>query len=178
MKATVTFIVIALLALLAPTASAQTHTPLDHDTGEVKESAEGRSYSPYAGRTYPTRVFFGDTHHHTANSGDAFMGGNRLSPEDAYRFARGEEVVSSSGIPVKLSRPMDFLVISDHAEGLGVMYEVYSENPVFMGDETLRRWNKAMKAGGKEAADVMNEVVSGQAQGTLVFSLIQTIRSY
>jgi len=58
-----------------------------------------KRYSPYAGRKYPTRVYFGDTHHHTNNSGDAFMGGNTLTPEQAYRFARGEEVVSSSGVP-------------------------------------------------------------------------------
>jgi hypothetical protein len=67
-----------------------------------------KRYSPYAGRKYQTRVFFGDTHNHTSNSGDAFMAGNRLSPEQAYRFARGEEVVSSSGVPAKLSRPLDF----------------------------------------------------------------------
>ncbi|MEA3411149.1 MAG: DUF3604 domain-containing protein [Pseudomonadota bacterium] len=132
-----------------------------------KETGMTASYSPYAGRNYPSRVFFGDTHHHTANSGDAFMNGDRLGPEDAYRFARGEEVISSTGIPAKLSRPLDFLVISDHAEGLGVMVEVYNGNPAFMGDDTLRRWNKAMKAGGKEAGDAMNEVISAQAQGTL-----------
>jgi hypothetical protein len=135
-------------------------------TGQTGNHSTDVSYSPYADRDYPTRVYFGDTHHHTANSGDAFMNGDRLSPEDAYRFARGEQVVSSSGIPVKLARPLDFLVISDHAEGLGVMYEVYNGNPLFMGDETLQRWNKAMKAGGKAAADATNEVVSGQAQGT------------
>ena len=116
---------------------------------------------------YPTRVYFGDTHHHTANSGDAFMNGDRLSPEDAYRFARGEQVVSSSGIPVKLARPLDFLVISDYAEGLGVMYEVYNGNPVMMADETLARWNEMMKAGSKEAGIAMNELVSAQAQGRL-----------
>ncbi len=124
-------------------------------------------YSPYAGREYPTQVFFGDTHHHTANSGDAFMNGDRLGPEEAYRFARGEEVVSSTGVRVKLSRPMDFLVISDHAEGLGVMYEVYNGNPVMMADETLARWNQMMKAGGDEAAAATNELISAQAQGTL-----------
>jgi hypothetical protein len=142
-------------------------TPNEMAPGPVEQSTSERGYSLWAGRDYPTHVYFGDTHHHTANSGDAFMGGNRLSPEDAYRFARGEEVVSSTGQRVKLSRPMDFLVISDHAEGLGVMYEVYNGNPAFMGDETLQRWNKVMKAGGKEIADVMNEIVSGQAQGTL-----------
>ena len=126
-----------------------------------------KRFSPYAGRRFPTRVYFGDTHHHTANSGDAFMGGNRLSPEQAYRFARGEEIVSSTGVPVRLSRPLDFLVISDHAEGLGLMYQVYEGNPAFMADPTLAKWSKAMKAGGNEAAAAASEVVSAQAQGTL-----------
>jgi Protein of unknown function (DUF3604) len=126
-----------------------------------------RDYSPYANRKYPTHVYFGDTHHHTANSGDAFMAGDRLGPEDSYRFARGEQVTSSTGIPVKLSRPLDFLVISDHAEGLGVMYEVYKGNPVMMADPTVKRWSEALKAGGEEALKAKNEVVSDQAQGKL-----------
>ena len=71
------------------------------------------------GAIIPTRVLWGDTHLHTANSLDAAAFGNTLGPEPAYRFARGEEVVSSSGQPVKLSRPLDFLVVADHAEGLG-----------------------------------------------------------
>ena len=95
------------------------------------------------------------------------MAGNRLTPEEAYRFARGEEVVSSTGVPAKLSRPLDFLVISDHAEGLGLMFQVYEGNPAFMQDPILAGWNKAMKEGGKAAADAANDVVSRQAQGTL-----------
>ncbi len=154
------------LLLAAPVA---THAA---NQGESSDSSamiprSGISYSPYAEKNYPTEVYFGDTHHHTANSGDAFMNGDRLGPADAYRFALGEEVVSSSGVPVKLSRPLDFLVISDHAEGLGVMYEVYNENPQFMVNDTLERWSKMMRAGGKQASDAMNEVISGQAQGTL-----------
>ncbi|TNF73326.1 MAG: DUF3604 domain-containing protein [Acidobacteria bacterium] len=142
-------------------------SPAENEQTPAIEPDLENDYSPYAGRDYPAQVFFGDTHHHTANSGDAFMNGDRLGPEEAYRFARGEEVVSSTGVRVKLSRPMDFLVISDHAEGLGVMYEVYNGNPVMMADETLARWNKMMKAGGKEAAEAQNELVSAQAQGTL-----------
>ena len=126
-----------------------------------------KDYSPYADRNYPTRVYFGDTHHHTANSGDAFMNGNQLDPQDAYRFARGEQVVSSSGLAVKLSRPLDFLVISDHAEGLGIMYEVRKGNPVMMADETLARWSKMMNAGRAESGKAMNELISAQAQGAL-----------
>jgi len=138
-----------------------------------------KRYSPYVGKgpataaqkfgksEYPAHVFFGDTHHHTANSGDAFMAGNRLTPEQAYRFALGEEVVSSTGVPVRLSRPLDFLVISDHAEGLGLMFQVYEGNPAFMADPVLAGWNKAMREGGKAAAAAANDVVSRQAQGTL-----------
>ena len=70
------------------------------------------SYSPMAGKTYPNNVYFGDTHNHTANSGDAFMNGNRLGPDQAYRFARGEEIISNSGIPAKINRPLDFLVVA------------------------------------------------------------------
>lgn len=130
---------------------------------EARPGTKAKGYSPYAGRTYPTRVYFGDTHHHTSNSGDAFMGGNRLTPEQAYRFARGEEVVSSTGLPVKLSRPLDFLVISDHAEGLGVIEQVAAGNPALSADPTLKRWGEALKAGGKPQQDAMNELVSAQA---------------
>ena len=101
--------------------------PRDRRFRQAREAKRG--YSPYAGRKYPTRVYFGDTHHHTNNSGDAFMGGNSLTPEQAYRFARGEEVISSTGVPAKLSRPLDFLVVSDHAEGLGVMTQVCRRQP-------------------------------------------------
>ena len=126
-----------------------------------------RDYSPYAGRKYPTRVLWGDTHNHTSNSGDAFAAGNRLTPEDAYRVARGEELISSTGVPVKLSRPLDFLVVADHAEGLGLMQEVYKGNPAFASDPTLVQWSRGMKAGGEQAAATQNEVTEAQAMGTL-----------
>ena len=66
-------------------------------------------YSTQAGKKYPTRVFFGDTHLHTSASMDAGAFGCRLGPADGYRFARGEELLSSTGVPVRLSRPLDFL---------------------------------------------------------------------
>src|SRR4029077_14503218 len=95
-------------------------------------------YSPYAGRNYPTRVLWGDTHLHTANSLDAAAFGNSLGPEPAYHFARGEEVISSSGQAVRLSRPLDFLVVADHAEALGSTEEIKKGNPNLMADPTLR----------------------------------------
>ena len=134
---------------------------------QPSQSPAARAYSPYAGRTYPTHVLWGDTHHHTANSGDAFAAGNRLTPEEAYRLARGDEVVTSTGIPARLSRPLDFLVVSDHAEGLGLMQEVYKGNPAFVSDPKLAEWSKGMQAGGETAAQVQTEVTKAQAMGTL-----------
>ncbi len=164
----------AALGGLSAVASAQVTSPKeDHDAAAEHEATtpaktvSGLDYSPNAGRKYPMHVYFGDTHHHTANSGDAFFAGNRLTPEDAYRFARGEEIVSSSGVPDKLSRPLDFLVVSDHAEGLGIGFEVFSGNPTLVSDPAVARWQKMLKAGGKEAKDATNELISAQAQGTL-----------
>lgn len=66
-------------------------------------------------------LYFGETHMHTAYSLDAFLGGTRQTPSDAYRFARGETVVVN-GQPHKMRRPMDFAAVTDHAEYLGEMY--------------------------------------------------------
>ena len=142
-------------------------TPAELAEMQRRVNAPRVSYSPYAGRKHPTRVYFGDTHLHTANSGDAFTEGNKLSPEDAYRYARGEEVISSTGVPIKLSRPLDFLVVSDHAEGLGLSIELYNGNPALVADPTLARWNEMLKAGGQQALKAKNEVVAAQSQGTL-----------
>ena len=70
-------------------------------------SYSGKSYSPYAQREFPSRPLFGDQHVHTAYSMDASLFGNTLGLDESWRFARGEEVTSSTGIPVKLSRPLD-----------------------------------------------------------------------
>ena len=77
-------------------------------------------YSAGIANPATTSVYWGDTHLHSRESADAYNLGNRLTREDAYRFARGEAVVSSSDIPVRLTRPLDFLVVSDHAEFLGI----------------------------------------------------------
>ena len=66
---------------------------------------------------FPDRPYWGDTHLHTDQSVDAFGFGVRLGPEEALRFASGEEVTSTSGIKAKLERPLDFLVIADHSDG-------------------------------------------------------------
>lgn len=88
-----------------------------------------KEYSPYLDVGYPQHVYWGDTHVHTSYSTDAGMIGNRLGPEEAYRFARGETVVSSTGVRARLQRPLDFLVIADHAENLGLAPMIAERNP-------------------------------------------------
>ena len=88
-------------------------------------------YSPYVGRTLPRRVYFGDTHLHTTNSPDAYLFGVTLGPDVAFRFAKGERVESTHGVPLQLIRPLDFLVVSDHMEYLGLMPRLFG------GDERL-----------------------------------------
>ena len=107
-------------------------------------------FSPYAGRTYPTRPLFGDTHLHTAISVDAGTM-NRLGQEEAFRFARGEEVTSQGGLRAKLSRPLDWLVVSDHAELYGLMPQLLAGDPDILATEQGRRWHDMLKTGDKEA---------------------------
>jgi hypothetical protein len=89
----------------------------------------GKEYSPYLEIGYPQRVFWGDTHVHSSYSTDAGMTGNRLGPDEAYRFARGEMVVSSSGVRARLQRPLDFLVVADHSENLGLAPLIAEKSP-------------------------------------------------
>ena len=156
----------AALLQAAPGAGAQAPA-VTGDAARATTGAAYSTYSPYAGRKHPQRVYFGDTHLHTSISGDAAMVGTRLGPEEAYRFAMGEEVPTSTGMPIRLSRPLDFLVVTDHAEGYGIMTEIMAGNPAFSGDETIARWIKALKAGGREALEVKNEIVKALGENTL-----------
>jgi hypothetical protein len=127
-------------------ASAQDQIPSEEAVVEKIGAAE---YSPYVGREYPTRVFWGDTHLHTAVSVDA---GTmcRLGQEDAFRFARGEEVVTTHGLRAKLSRPLDFIVVSDHAEMYGLMPQLLKGDPEILATEKGRRWYDMMSGGDRD----------------------------
>ncbi len=86
-------------------------------------------YSPYPEEDFPDQVFFGDTHLHTSYSADAGLVGATTTPDDAFRFAKGETVTSSTGIPAKLKRPLDWLVVTDHAENLGLPKILKDKDP-------------------------------------------------
>ena len=93
-----------------------------------------RVYSPYVGRDYPDQVLFGDTHFHTNLSFDAGLVGTSLDVDAGYRFARGEKVLSNSGQPAQLIRPLDFLVITDHAEFIGLAPMIQQSDPALLAD--------------------------------------------
>src|SRR6202166_5033768 len=125
---------------------------LDQQTAEKAFQAK-TPYLHYAGRNFPTRPFFGDTHTHTSFSMDAGAFGARLGPRDAYRFAKGEEVIASSGQHAKLSRPLDFLVVTDHSDGMGFFPQLMAADPVLMATPQGRKWYDQINAGkGAQAA--------------------------
>lgn len=116
---------------------------------------------------YPEKVYFGDTHLHTSNSSDAFGFGVRLGPEAALRFARGEEVTSTTGQKAKLSRPLDFLVIADHSDGLAALKAIHDAPRLLLRDPTLQRWHDELQKGPEESMKVAAELIDRFSNRTL-----------
>ena len=132
-----------------------------------EKTVDGTPYSPNARASYPTEVLWGDTHLHSANSGDALGAGNRLGPEETMRFARGEEVIASSGQPARLDQSLDFVVLTDHAEGLGMMTQLLLGRQDLLADPAAKRWHDMMVEGGETAQEVGVEIPAALASGTL-----------
>jgi hypothetical protein len=134
------------------------------DKAEIEKSFPSkRPYSPYAGRPFPTRVYWGDTHLHTSFSMDAGAFGARLGPKDAYVFAKGNEITASSGQRAKLSRPLDFLVVSDHSDNMGFFPQLFAGDPKMLADPTGRRWYDMVQSG--KGADAALEIIVAFSQG-------------
>lgn len=129
--------IIALLVASPAHAQSDSPGPLDHKV----------NYSPYPAKNFPNRAYFGDTHLHTSYSTDAGLVGTKVGPEEAYRFARGETVTSNSGQPVRLGRPLDFLVIADHAENLGLAPMIAESDPVLLSHPWGKKVHDMAKKG-------------------------------
>jgi hypothetical protein len=133
------------------------------DKAQLEAVLKKRPYSPYADRKFPARPFFGDTHLHTAFSFDAGAAGCRLNPRDAYRFARGEQVMASSGQPARLSRPLDFLVVADHSDNMGFFPDFIAGKPELLANPMGRKWYDMMQGG--KAMEAAFDIVTTFAQG-------------
>lgn len=130
------------------------------------------SYSPYAGRNFPTRPFFGDTHLHTAYSMDAGAFGARLGPSDAYVFAKGNEIKSNTGQPAKLSRPLDFLVVADHSDGMGFFPIIMAGGSAVMADPQGKKWHDLIFSG--QGATAAIDIIQNFGKGTMPKGIFPT----
>ena len=152
---------LSIVPFLVAVASAQ-------DAGKPKETP----YSPNADRNDPSEVFFGETHVHSALSTDAGGGGTTLMPRDIYRFARGEQLMSNTGQPVKLARPLDFVCLTEHTDGMGVITDILKGTPTIMADEQGKKYHEAFNAGGDAAKAASLDIIKQFGQGTLSKTLV------
>lgn len=132
-------LIVVTSSTLALAASSALASPYDAgkitgESFEAKKTGGDKVYSPYAGRDYPDQVLFGDMHFHTNLSFDAGLIGTSLDAHDGYKVARGEKVISNTGQPIQLIRPLDFLVITDHAEMIGLAPAIQESNPILLND--------------------------------------------
>jgi hypothetical protein len=168
------FTIAPLLAALATAASmgANAQIPAPPDNRILSSAYTGKVYSPYAERDFATGVYFGDTHLHTALSMDAGAFGNRLGLDAAYKFARGEQVDSTRGGPVRLSRPLDFLVVADHSDNMGFFPDLVGGAPFILEDPIGRDWYERIKAG--KGGEVAIELIGLFSQDKFPPSMIYT----
>ena len=170
------FAAVLLATSLSGSAFAQDPQAEANDIGTLTPGSAARvfaskpPYSPYVGRNFPTRPLFGDTHLHTGASFDAGAFGARLTPRDAYRFARGEEITASSGQPAKLSRPLDFLVVADHSDNMGMFPDLFAGKPDVLADPQAKTWYDMIKAG--QGGTAALQIIFSFGKGTLPKSMI------
>ena len=121
---------------------------------------------------YPEQVYWGDQHLHTSWSGDAGAAGTVVGPEEALRFAMGEEVKSNSGQKAKLHRPLDWLAVSDHSDGMGVIAYIIDGDPELMKVPLLKKWHDGMTSGDlKTMNDTRNDMIHKQSNNQLPVEL-------
>ena len=162
------FSIAALSSLTASMALAQVPPP--SNTEGLAKAYTGKTYSPYAGRNFATGIYWGDTHLHTDISMDAGAFGNRLGLDEAYRFARGEEVTSTTAGKVRLSRPLDFLVVADHSDNMGFFPDMLGGAPHILSDPTGKEWYDRIQSG--DGVGVALELIGLFSQGEFPDSLI------
>jgi len=162
--------VVLLTSAASPVVAQDVHVQQDADDATVAKVFKEPGYSPYAGRNFPTQPFWGNQHYHTAISMDAGVL-TTLNDEDSYRFALGEEVTTTTGQRVKMSRPLDWLMVSDHAEAYGAMVALRSGDPQLLADPTLKRWYDMIEKGGKDAYAAAWEIIKANGAGTVPAAL-------
>ncbi len=156
---TVLFSALSIYAIVNPTFASPYPAVNEGDlTGE-------RVYSPYADRNYPDEVLFGDTHFHT-------------NVDAGFRFARGEKVTSNSGQPVQLIRPLDFLVITDHAEFIGLAPMIHESHPELLADPWGYWVHKRFHSGPEGRREAYGNIIEHGVRGENPFEAEGIARSF
>ncbi|MGR3677686.1 MAG: DUF3604 domain-containing protein [Paracoccaceae bacterium] len=93
-------------------------------------------------------------------------------PRDMYRFARGEQVQSNTGQPVKLPRPFDFYMLTEHTDGMGVITDIKKGTPNIMADAQGKEFHDKFAKGGDDAKQASIELIAKFSQGTLSDALL------
>ena len=122
----------------------------------------------------PNDMLWGDTHLHTGLSLDAGAFGNTLGPEEAWRFAKGEQVISSTGQPVRLSRPLDWMVLTDHTDLMGFAPDLQAGKPGILADPKGLEWYQGYSAGGEAAGKAAFDIITNFSQMTLPELLLES----
>ena len=162
-------VIASVLSLVVLCHTSALASPLDRPVTNEDLEPE-RVYSPYAGRNYPDEVLFGDTHFHTNLSFDAGLVGTTLGVDEGFRFAKGEKVISNSGQPVQLIRPLDFLVITDHAEFIGLAPMIHESHPELLAD-TWGNWvHKRFHSGPEGRLEAYGNIIEHGVRGENPFS--------
>jgi hypothetical protein len=136
-----------LVFMCLPFSSNTSAEDIPHPTDEQLKELKSMDYSPYPQQSFPNQVYFGETHLHTSFSTDAGMVGNTLGPDEAFKIARGKSFVSSMGVPGRLSRPFDFVVVADHSENLGLAPAIAASDPELLKSAWGKKIHDKVKAG-------------------------------
>ncbi|MFT5784150.1 MAG: hypothetical protein ACI9JE_001473, partial [Candidatus Krumholzibacteriia bacterium] len=158
---------IAFFILLLATTPSMSQDLSGADEEVLSNAYSGSAYSPYAERAFPERPLWGDSHLHTALSMDAALFGNRLSPREAYLFARGEQVTASTGQTVRLARPLDWLVVADHSDGMGMVTDIAAGKPQLLAYEQAARWSAGLSKGGDASVEAALDLIKTFSQGEM-----------
>lgn len=156
------------LLLIATIATTSTQTL----ASSTKPTEAAKKYSPPANTTHATNVYWGDSHLHTGLSLDAGLFGNTLGPDEAWRLARGERIIASTGIPVQLARPLDWMVLTDHSDMMGIAADIKSGTPNILADKKGKEWHEGFKQGGRAAGEAAFDLIQNFSQMTLPEQLL------
>ena len=146
-------------------------TGVSANTSDKKAVPSDKPYSPYVS-TMPQNVYWGDSHLHTGLSLDAGLFGNTVGLDEAYRLAKGEKITSSTGLPVKLSRPLDWMIVTDHTDLMGLASDIQKGTPNILAVAKGKEWHTAFKKGGSEAGVAAFDLIGNFAQGTLPIEML------